>query len=296
MGKRVVAGAAAVLLSAALLPVLASCHSAGAGSTPTEPAAHASDTSAADEARAVEALRTWLDEPEPGTITISSVDVSAPHSTEVTKQLSGTLDPADGTASLIGSKTVLGGNSTNQTPLRALMADGQLYTTGSLGQTSATPGPTWTQQDLSTVKPVTSNHSVWWTILENLENVRLDGASEVDTKTAIEFTGTVDAAQIPSLKSVVAKSSVFQKAGTTKVSIDLYTDLGSGSLVRLTYRLGLQVSVDATPTAKSTAGYEVDLSGLGTPTPSASPSSSAPAAPHVTRGGSSGDICQLILF
>jgi hypothetical protein len=295
MGKRVVAGAAAVLLSVALLPTLASCRSVAGGATPSEPAAHASDTSAADEGRAVEALRTWLDEPEPGTLTISSVDVSAPHNTEVSKQLSGTLDPAVGTASLTGSKTVLGGSSTNQMPLRALMVGGQFYTTGSAADAGATPGPTWTAQDLSSVKPATSTHSVWWTILENLENVRLDGASEVDSKTAIEFTGTVDAAEIPSLKSQLAKSSVFQKAGTTKVSIDLYTDLGTGALVRLTYRLGLQVSVDATPTAKSTAGYEVDLSGLGTPTPSASPSASTPAAPEVTRDGS-GDICQLILF
>jgi hypothetical protein len=89
---------------------------------------------------------------------------------------------------------------------------------------------------------------------------------------------------------------VFTKAGTTKVSIDLYTDLGTGALVRLTYRLGLQVSVDATATATTTAGYEVDLTGLGSPTVSASPSASTPAALDVTRGGSSGDICQLILF
>jgi hypothetical protein len=295
MGKRVVAAGAAILLSSALLTSLASCHSPAGGAPPTQPAARASDTSAANEAKAVEALRTWLAQPQPGTLTISSVDMSAPHGAEVSKQLSGTVDPAAGTASLLGTKSVLTGSSTTQTPLLAVMSAGQLYLTGPVAHPTGTPGPKWTQEDLATVKPATSTHSVWWTLLENLEHVRLDGASEVDSKTAIEFTGTVDAAQIPSLTTLLPKSTVFQKAGTTKVSIDLYTDLGTGSLVRLTYRLGLQVSVDATPTAKSTAGYEVDLAGLGSPTPSASPSASTPAAPDVTRDGS-GDICQLILF
>ena len=295
MGKRVVAAGTAILLSSALLTSLASCHSQPGGAPTTQPAARASDTSAADEAKAVEALRTWLSAPQPGTLTISSVDVSSPHGAEVSKQLSGMLDPADGTAALVGTKSVLTGTSTIQTPLRAVMADDQLYMVGPTAHPTNSPGPKWTQEDLSTVRPATSSHSVWWTLLENLENVRLDGASEVDSKTAIEFTGTVDASTIPSLAPLLAKSTVFQKAGTTKVSIDIYTDLGSGSLVRLTYRLGLQVSVDATPTAKSTAGYEVDLAGLGSPTPSASPSASTPALPDVTRDGS-GDICQLILF
>lgn len=295
MGKRVVAAGAAILLSSALLTSLASCNSRQGGAPPTQPAARASDTSAADEAKAVEALRTWLGQPQPGTLTISSVDVSSPHGAEVSKQLSGTLDAAAGTASLTGTKSVLTGSSTIQTPLRAVMSADQLYLTGPVSKSSSSPGPKWTQQDLSSVKPATSTHSMWWTLLENLEQVRLDGASEVDSKTAIEFTGTVDAAQIPSLKALLAKSTVFQKAGTTKVSVDLYTDLGTGSLVRLTYRLGLQVSVDATPTAKSTAGYEVDLAGLGSPTPTASPAASTPAPPEVTRDGS-GDICQLILF
>jgi hypothetical protein len=296
MGKRVTAATAALLLSGALLPSLASCNGQAASPQPSEPAAQASDTSAADEARAVEALRTWLGEPQPGTLTISSVDDSSSKNTEISKQLSGTLDPAVGTASLVGTKTVLTGSSTNQTPLRALMADDKLYTTSTVGHTPPSPSPKWTQQDLAVDKPATSPHSVWWTVLENLEKVRLDGASEVDGKSATEFTGTVDAGQIPSLAKLVSASMVFKKAGTTKVSIDLYTDLGTGALVRLTYRLGLQLSVDATPTATSTAGYEVDLTGLGSPTMSASPSASTPAALDVTRDGSSGDICQLILF
>ena len=295
MGKRVVAAGAAILLSSALLTSLAACNSRSGGTPPTQPAARASDTTAADEAKAVEALRTWLAEPQPGTLTISSVDVSSPHGTEVSKQLSGTLDPAAGTAALLGTKSVLTGSSTIQTPLRAVMADDQLYVIEPVAHPTSSPGPKWTQEDLAAVKPPTSTHSVWWTLLENLEKVRLDGASEVDSKTAIEFTGTVDASKIPSLASLLPKSTVFLKAGTTKVSIDLYTDLGTGSLVRLTYRLGLQVSVDATATAKSTAGYEVDLAGLGSPTPSASPSASTPAPPEITRDGS-GDVCQLMLF
>jgi hypothetical protein len=94
----------------------------------------------------------------------------------------------------------------------------------------------------------------------------------------------------------VGKSVIVQKAGTTAVTIDLYPDLGTGSLVRLTYRLGLTVSVDATPTAKSTAGYEVDLSGFGTPAKPTAPPVTAPDPSLVETLDGSGDLCQLLLF
>jgi hypothetical protein len=293
MGKRVIAVAAAVLLGCGL----ASCRSGTAGAHASEPAsATASDTAAAAEAKAVAALRTWLAAPRTGTMTISSVEMNSALKTEVSRQLSGTADLGTGTASLTGTLNALGSGPTVQDPLDVIEKDGELYSSIPSTELASYPGRKWFVNDLSAARATGSQHSVWWSALESLSSVRTDGASEVDGKTAVEYTGTVDLAKIPAAADQVAKSSVFTKAGSTVVSVDLYTDLGSGALVRLTYRLGLQVSVDATPSGKSTAGYEVDLSGFGTPVkPTASPIVAPDASLVETRDGG-GDLCRLLLF
>src|SRR5438874_1831457 len=124
MGKRAIAAGAAVLLGCGLL---SSCHSGATGTHATEPAAQSSDTAAATEARAVQALRTWLDDPVAGTLTISSVETSAATKSEVSRQLTGRADPLAGTASLTGTLNVLGGRSTVQDPLSVIEKDGELY-------------------------------------------------------------------------------------------------------------------------------------------------------------------------
>jgi hypothetical protein len=295
MGKRVIAAAAAVLLGCGLL---SSCHSGTTGTRATTAAAQASDTAAAAAgAKAVDALRTWLAAPLTGTLTISSVEANAAHKTEVSQQLTGTTDLFTGTASLTGTLNVLGGGSgTVQDPLNVIEKSGKLYSSIPTSELHSYPGRKWFVNDLASARAAGSTHSVWWSALGALTNVHVDGPSEVDGKSAVEYTGTVDLAKVPAAAAQVGKSAIFAKAGTTAVSIDLYTDLGSGSLVRLTYRLGLQVSVDSTPTAKSTAGYEVDLTGFGTPAETTASPVIAPAASLVETRSGSGDLCQLLLF
>jgi hypothetical protein len=296
MGKRAVATTVAVLLSCALL---SSCHSAPAATThTTEPAAKSSetDTAGAAEARAVEALRTWLAAPKSGALTVSSVETDSAKKISASRQLTGRLDPTPGTASLTGTLNVLGSSSVVQDPMDVIVVAGKLYSSIPTKEQHLYPGRRWFVDDLSTVRAAGSTHSIWWLALGALDKVHVDGASEVDTKSAVEYTGTVDLAKIPAVADQLPKSLIVQKAGTTKVSIDLYTDLGTGALVRLTYRLGLQVSVDATPTGRSTAGYEVDFSGFSTPVKPTPTPIVAPAAHLVEARSGSSDLCQLMLF
>lgn len=295
MGKRAVASAVAVLLSCALL---SSCHSGPAAAHTTQPAAQTSetDTAGAAEARAVEALRTWLAAPKSGALTVSSVETDSAKKIAASRQLTGRLDPTLGVGSLTGTLNVLGSSTAVQDPMNVIILNGKLYSSIPTKEQHLYPGRTWFVDDLSTVRASGSTHSIWWLALGALDKVHVDGASEVDTKSAVEYTGTVDLAKIPAVADQLPKSVIVQKAGTTKVSIDLYTDLGTGALVRLTYRLGLQVSVDATPTDRSTAGYEVDFGGFSTPVkPSLTPVVAPEARLVTTRPGSS-DLCQLVIF
>ena len=49
----------------------------------------------------------------------------------------------------------------------------------------------------SAARAAGSTHSVWWSALEALTKVHVDGPSEVDGKSAVEYTGTVDLAGVP---------------------------------------------------------------------------------------------------
>ena len=292
MGKRAVAAAVAVLVGCG---AVSSCHAGAAVTQTTEPAAQTSDTAAAAEAKAVEAMHAWLADPQSGTLTISSVTTNAAEKTDTSRQLTGRLDPFTGTASLTGTVSTLGSGSTVQDPLNVIVMDGKLYWSIPSNEQSFYPGRKWFVNELSAAQAAGSSHSIWWEALNALSKVHMDGLSEVEQKTAIEYTGTVDLAKIPSAAAQLRKSPVIDAAGTTKVSIDIYTEVGTGNLVRVTYRIGLQVSVDATPSGSSTAGYEVDLGGFGatvkpTPTPVVAP------APTLVATGGVGDLYQLMLF
>lgn len=295
MGKRAVASAVAVLLGCALL---SSCHSGSAVAHATEPAAKTSpaDTAAAAEAKAVEALRIWLSDPKAGTLTISSVETDSAKKIAASRQLTGRFDPMLAAASLTGTLNVLGGSSAVQDPMDMIVVGDKLYSSIPSKEQHLYPGRKWFVDDLSTARAAGSTHSIWWLALGALDKVHVDGASEVDTKSAVEYTGTVDLAKIPAVASQLPQSMIVQKAGATKVFIDIYTDLGTGALVRLTYRLGLQVSVDATPTGTSTAGYEVDFSGFSTPVKPSPTPVVAPEARLVAAHPGSSDLCQLMLF
>lgn len=293
MGKRAVAAAVAVLMGCG---AVSSCHAGASATKTTEPAAQTSDTAAAAEAKAVQALHTWLETPQSGTLTISSISADAGQKLEVSRQLTGRLDPSfTPTASLTGTVSELGNGPTVQDPLNVIVMNGKLYWSIPTVERSYYPGRKWFVNDLAGAQATDSKHSIWWAALGALDKVHMDGLSVVDDKTAIEYTGTVDLATIPSAAAQLKKSAVVSTAGATMVSIDVYTELGTGHLVRVTYRLGLQVSVDATPTGNSTAGYEVDLSGFGipvkpTPTPVVEP------VPTLVAGGGVSDLSQLILF
>ncbi len=296
MGKRAVATAVAVLMGCG---TVASCRGGAAASQTTRPAAvQTSDTAAAAEAMAVQALHAWLADPRPGTLTVSSINIETQteRRLQTGRQLTGRFDPFTTTASLTGTLSVLGRGSAVQDPLKVIVRGGRLYWSIPTDEQPLYPGRKWFANDLASAQATGSAHSIWWVALGALDKVHMDGLSEVDSKTAIEYTGTVDLAKIPSVAAQLKKSPVIATAGTTKVSIDIYTELGTGALVRIAYRLGLQVSVDATPTATSTAGYEVDLGGFGatvkpTPTPVV-----APEPMLVADGSRISDLSQLMLF
>lgn len=165
------------------------------------------------------------------------------------------------------------------------MSPGSTLSPGSSTSPDTTPSP---------ILPPTQ--TLWWKAFQALDSVTIDGPSEVNTKSAIEFTGTVDLASIPGVPQALLHSPVVQEAGTTVASIDLYTDLVTKALVRVTYRIGLDVSVDATVTPTSSAGYEVDLSSFGqAPTPTPSPTVTVPDPGDVATGGDD-DLCYLLPF
>lgn len=292
MGKRAVAAAVAVLVGCG---AVSACHAGASATKTTAPAAQASDTAAAAEAKAVESLREWLDTPLSGTLTISSISAGPGAKQATSRQLTGRLDAFATTASLTGTVSRLGSGATTQDPLNVIVLDRKLYWSIPSNEQSFYPDRKWFLNELSTAQASGSVHSIWWAALGALDKVQLDGLSEVDQKTAIEYTGTVDLATVPSAAAQLKKSPVIETAGGTKVSVDIYTEVGTRKLVRITYRLGLQVSVDATPTATSTAGYEVDLSGFDAPV-SPTPTPVVPPDPALVASGGVSDLSQLILF
>lgn len=292
MGKRAVAAAVAVLVGCG---AVSSCHAGAGVAQGTEPAAQTSDTAAAAEAKAVETLHAWLDDPQSGTLTINSISADTVLKTETSRQLSGHFDPFTTTASLTGTLNTLGNGATVQDPLDVIVLNDRLYWSIPTKELPNYPGQKWFVNDLSSARAADSVHSIWWVALGALDKVHMDGLSEVGTITAVEYTGSVDLTKIPSIAAQLKKSPVIKAAGATKLSVDVYTALGKGDLVRVTYRLGLQVSVDATPTATSTAGYEVDMTGFGAlVTPSPTPVTE-PVPLQVANGGI-GDLSQLMLF
>jgi hypothetical protein len=274
--------------------ILSSCGGPAHGASPTATSTQPSSTTAADEALAVKALHTWLAHPVAGTLAINSVDTDLAHQTVVSRHLLGRSDLSAGTATLTGTRTTLTASTTQQVPLEAFETGGQVYTSAAMDQNTTHSANQWLVGNLASVRASGSTHSIWWEALSALQTVHVGGPSEVDGKSAVEYTGKVDLAKLPSTANLVASSPIFRKAGTTTVSIDIYTDLGTGSLAQLTYRLGLRASVDSVATSSSTAGYEVDLSSFGaapaSPTPTTVPSGSL-----VKRGGN-GELCRLLLF
>ena len=294
MSGRLTTAATASVAALLLGALLSSCTDA-----PTKPGTSPSSSPSTNsvetgQRNAIKALDAWLAHPDAGTMTIDSV-VTDVHAETVTSQLlTGPVDIATGDGSLSGKQTLLSNDHTSQQPVEAIEADGRLYTSIPSKEASAYPSRSWFVSPLIAAMPTGSAHSVWWEALKALPDVHIDGPSEVGGTSATEYTGTVNVALLQGVGQLVSGSTVFKQAGTTQVAVDVYTDLGSGKLLRVTYRLGLPVSIDASPTSKSTAGYEVDVQAASTATPSPTPSV-APAA-HLVVSGGSDDLSQLLLF
>ena len=299
MGKRKTASALAVVLSIAMLTACAPSV-ATVGPAPTS----TSTTPDPGAVSAVAALHSWLGKPGTANIRVSSFETSNAQNPVTTfLELSGVTDGASGFLEMDGSQKTWTNVSTVLTQSAAVESRGVLYTTSpvqEVGQTTAgTSGSgdnpsRWNSTVVDSVWPKQSAHSIWWLALDSLGSVYPDGESVVNTKGATEYTGTVELANVPGIPSSLLQAPLFEKAGTTKVTIDLYTDLSTGLLVRVTYRFGLQASIDATPVGRSTAGFQVDLWGFDSPAPLTTPVA-VPAAKYIVPGGND-DLCRLLIF
>jgi hypothetical protein len=294
MSRRRTAGALAVVLGFA---GLAGCSSqTPAGADPTTAAA----TRATPDAGAISALArldAWFNRAGTADLAMSTVQASRPANPIVTMvQLSGTTDVATSAAQLIGGRQQTTGNS--NTEVDAVSSGGEFYSTVPPQKGVAGQPPNsdvfWTRTALHTIQGTGSRHSVWWLALHALTKVHLDGSSTVGKSGATEYTGSVDLSKVPGIPASVLQEPFFKDTGSTELSVDLYTDMDTGALVQLTYRMGLKVSIDAEPTAHTVAGFQVDLNGFGAPTPLVSPVA-VPAEKFIISDGDD-NLCLLLFF
>ena len=237
-------------------------------STATTPA-----STIAAEKNAVARLKAWLADPKAGTLTYNTVQVTSGGAINVMTILSGAFDPAGAQATLGGSVETLGSGSTTQGQSTAVEYGGKLYTSiPSSLQTGDRAGKLWESAPVHAAWGSGAKHSGWWTALDSIKQVDADGLISLGATTVDMFSVIVDLSATKGVPKALLDSEPIKKAGTGKVEVDVYTALGSGDLVRVTYKFGLPVQIDAAATSKSSAGYQVDMSGFNQSTASASPS------------------------
>ena len=272
---RRVTGAA---LAAAILGGVSACGSTEQIDTQPQTSASTATTPAATiaaEKNAVFQLQEWLAEPVAGTLTYNAVKVTSGGAINVMPILAGGFEPSSGQATLAGSVETLGSGSTTQGQSSALEYGGEVYTSiPATLQTGDRVGKLWEAAPVHSIWGTDAEHSGWWTALDSVKQVDTDGVVSLGGVTVDMFSATVDLSTVKGVPKALLGSDPIKKAGTTKVEVDVYTTLGSGDLVRVTYKFGLPVEIDATATSKSTAGYQVDMSGFDDSTASASPSPS----------------------
>ena len=295
MSRRRTAGALAVVLGFA---GLAGCT--GTSATGVDPSTAAS-TPATPDAGAIAALGrldAWFSRAGTADVAMSTVMTSHPTNPVVTMvQLAGTTDVPTAAAQLAGGRQQTSGGGSIAT-VDAVSADGEFYSTvpPQQGAAGASPAghPYWTRTALEPIQSSDAKHSIWWLALHSLSKVHLDGSSTVGKAGATEYTGTVDLSKVPGIPASVLQEPFIKETGSTELSVDLYTDMDTGALVQLTYRMGLKVSIDAVPTAHSVAGFQVDLNSFGSPTPLVPPVV-VPAENFIVSGGND-DLCLLLFF
>ena len=284
MARRRVLGAA---LAALVLAATAACGTTKQVISPAPPSASASastpSVTAKSEKNAVAQLQGWLAAPQAGTLTYNTVQVSSGGAINVMTILSGPFDPIGHQAWLAGSVETLGSGSTTQGPSSAIEHGGKIYTSIPANlQTGDRLGKQWEVEVVPTTWGSGAKVSGWWTVLSSIKQVQADGVASLGGATVDMFSTFLDLSAVKGVPKELLDSEPVKKAGTTKVEVDVYTAINSGDLVRVTYKFGLPVAIDATATSKSSAGYQVDLSGFGgssaSPTPP-TPTGTATGAP-----------------
>jgi len=252
------------------------------------------------ERNAATQLQQWLLDPHAGTMTYNTIQVTSGGDINVMTILTGPFDPG-GAANLAGSIETLGSGSTTTDDAAAIEHDQQLYTTIPADlQTGDQLGKQWNSTRVDATWQGDAVHSGWWQVLYQADDLKLEGVTGLANTSVDVFTEVLDLAKLQDVPSSLLDSEALRKAGTTKVEVDVETLTGSGKLAKVTYKLGLPVAIDISATATSTAGYQVDLSGLEdvSPTPSATPtpSPSPPAPEAVADGEGDVDLAAMLLF
>lgn len=301
-GRRV----GAVALAALVLGATAACGTTRQVITSTQVSASTTSTATsatvASEKNAVLQLQGWLADPLPGTLTYNTIQVTSGGAINVMTILSGPFDPANGTATLTGSVETLGSGSTTQGAASALQYDDKLYTSiPTVLQTGARAGKSWEVASTRTTWESGAKLSGWWSALNSIREVQADGVTSQGGTTVDMFSAFIDLSTVKNVPKALLESDPIKKAGTGKVEVDIYTAMGSGKLVRVTYKFGLPVQIDATSTATSSAGYEVDMSGFqdasASPTPTPTGTASVPPAPAtIATGTGDTDLAALLPF
>lgn len=255
---------------------------------------------AAQERKAVAQLQNWLSNPHGGTLTYNTVQVTSGGNVNVMTILNGPFDPG-GTASLTGSIETLGSGSTTTGTASAIETNAQVYTTiPTQLQTGDRQGKLWESSPVDATWQGDAVHSGWWQVLYQTRDLKLQGVTGLDNTSVDVFTEVLDLSKLSDIPKSLLDSQALRKAGSSKVEVDVYTLTGSGKLAKVTYKIGLPVAIDISASPSSTAGYQVDLSGLEdvTPTPSATPMASASAPPPETVAAGAGDedLAAMLLF
>jgi hypothetical protein len=294
MGRRRTAGVLVVVLG---LAGLTGCTSGPAAGPDPTTAASTSGTPDAGAIAALARLNAWFAKADTADMTMGVVQTTRPNNPIVTMvQLTGTADVPTGAAQLTGGRQDTSGGSTSV--VDAVAAGGEFYATvpphgNASGQPLDDPSY-WTKTALSTVEGMDSKHSIWWLALHDLDKVHVDGTGTIGKSVATEYTGEVDLSKVPGIPASVLQEQFFKDAGSTELSVDLYTDVDTGALVQLTYRMGLKVSIDAVPSGKSVSGFQVDLNSFDSPTPLVPPVV-VPADKYIVSGGDD-NLCMLLFF
>jgi hypothetical protein len=273
-------------------------------STPQASASAKTTTSAvtaAAEKNAIYQLQGYLADPLPGTLTYNTIQITSGGSINVMTILSGPFDPS-GTATLTGQIDTLGPGSTTQGDSTALEYDSNVYTSiPAKLQTGSRLGKQWQVAPVRSTWASGERLSGWWTALNSVRQVQSDGVTSLAGDAVDMFSAFIDVSAVKGVPKALLDSDAIKKSGTTKVEVDVFTAMGSGNLVRVTYKFGLPVQIDAAASGKMSAGYEVDMTGFSdaSASPSPTPTGTAsvpPVASTVASGTGDTDLAALLPF